>query len=69
MSRKRPGSTVLFGWTFLEAEPKRGYLIAQLDGQDAAGIGQLAVTNDRARRFLTGTPTSQSKTSIKPLPA
>ena len=42
---------VLFGWTFLEAEPKRGYLIAQLDGQDAAGIGQLAVTNDRARRF------------------
>jgi uncharacterized protein len=30
----------LFGWTFLETRPKRGYLIAQRDGQDAAGIGQ-----------------------------
>jgi uncharacterized protein len=32
---------VLFGWTFLESEPKLRYLIARLDGQDAAGIGRL----------------------------
>jgi predicted enzyme related to lactoylglutathione lyase len=42
---------VLFGWTFLEAAPKRRYLIAQLDGQDAAGIGQRAAANDRGTRF------------------
>jgi uncharacterized protein len=37
----------LFGWTFIEAEPssERRYLIAQLDGQDAAGIGQPSTTN------------------------
>src|SRR4030095_118599 len=32
---------VLFGWTFFESEPKLRYLIARLDGQDAAGIGRL----------------------------
>ena len=41
---------VLFGWTFLEAGPKGRYLIAQRDGQDAAGIGQLPATNDVAAR-------------------
>jgi uncharacterized protein len=30
----------LFGWTFAEAASKPRYLIAQRDGQDAAGIGQ-----------------------------
>ena len=30
----------LFGWTFIEATPERRYLIAQRDGQDAAGIAQ-----------------------------
>jgi uncharacterized protein len=30
----------LFGWTFTEAASKPRYLIAQRDGQDAAGIGQ-----------------------------
>ena len=39
----------LFGWTFLEvAEPKHHYLVAQLDGQDAAGIGQQSARNDSA---------------------
>ncbi|HJV12574.1 MAG TPA: VOC family protein [Propionibacteriaceae bacterium] len=33
----------LFGWTFLEAESKPRYFIAQRDGQDAAGIGQRPV--------------------------
>src|SRR4029453_1811259 len=32
---------VLFGWTFLESESKLRYLIARLDGRDAAGIGRL----------------------------
>jgi uncharacterized protein len=32
---------VLFGWTFLETEPKLRYLIARRDDQDAAGIGHL----------------------------
>jgi uncharacterized protein len=38
----------LFGWTFIEAEPssERHYLVAQLDGQDAAGIDQPPTTND-----------------------
>ena len=30
----------LFGWTFIEAASKPRYLIAQRDGQDAAGIGE-----------------------------
>jgi predicted enzyme related to lactoylglutathione lyase len=41
---------VLFGWTFLESEPKLGYLIARLDGQDAAGIGQLNAPDASAAR-------------------
>jgi uncharacterized protein len=38
----------LFGWTFVEAAPgsERRYLAAQLDGQDAAGIGQASATTD-----------------------
>jgi predicted enzyme related to lactoylglutathione lyase len=40
---------VLFGWTFIEAAPKRRYLIAQRDGQDAAGIGQRSVDDPVAR--------------------
>jgi uncharacterized protein len=40
---------VLFGWTFLEAEHKPRYLIAQRDGQDAAGIGQRPVDDPVAR--------------------
>ena len=42
---------VLFGWTFLESEPKLRYLIARLDGQDAAGIGQLNSPDVSAARF------------------
>jgi uncharacterized protein len=41
--------SVLFGWTFIEAAPKRRYLIAQRDGQDAAGIGQRSVDDPVAR--------------------
>jgi predicted enzyme related to lactoylglutathione lyase len=41
--------SVLFGWTFIEAAPKRGYLIAQRDGQDAAGIGQRSIDDPVAR--------------------
>ena len=41
---------VLFGWTFLESEPKLGYLIARLDGQDAAGIGHLNAPDVPAAR-------------------
>jgi uncharacterized protein len=44
---------VLFGWTFLEAERKRRYLIAQLDGQDAAGIGRPSAANDSATSSAT----------------
>jgi uncharacterized protein len=40
---------VLFGWTFIDAAPKRRYLIAQRDGQDAAGIGQRSVDAPVAR--------------------
>lgn len=40
---------VLFGWTFLEVERKPRYLIAQRDGQDAAGIGQPPVDDPVAR--------------------
>jgi uncharacterized protein len=42
----------LFSWTFIETEPgsKVRYLIAQLDGQDAAGIDQPSVMNDSAAR-------------------
>jgi predicted enzyme related to lactoylglutathione lyase len=40
---------VLFGWTFIEAAPKRRYLIAQRDGQDAAGIGQRSIDDPVAR--------------------
>src|SRR5215218_3185304 len=40
---------VLFGWTFIEAEPKRRYLIAQRDSQNAAGIGQRSVDDPVAR--------------------
>jgi predicted enzyme related to lactoylglutathione lyase len=40
---------VLLGWTFIEAAPKRRYLIAQRDGQDAAGIGQRSVDDPIAR--------------------
>ena len=39
----------LFGWTFIAAAPKHGYLIAQHDGQDAAGIGQRSVDAPIAR--------------------
>jgi uncharacterized protein len=41
---------VLFGWTFIETEPKRRYLIARLDGQDAAGIGRLSDPDNSAVR-------------------
>ena len=40
---------VLFGWTYVEATApgsRLRYLIAQLDGQDVAGIGQLSATDD-----------------------
>src|SRR6478672_7000924 len=40
---------VLFGWTYLEARAagsRLRYLIAQLDGQDVAGIGQLSATGN-----------------------
>jgi uncharacterized protein len=40
---------VLLGWTFLEAAPKLRYLIAQRDGQDAAGIAQRSVDDPIAR--------------------
>jgi predicted enzyme related to lactoylglutathione lyase len=40
---------VLFGWTFFEVERKPRYLIAQRDGQDAAGIGQPPVDDPIAR--------------------
>jgi uncharacterized protein len=40
---------VLFGWTFIEAAPKRRYLIAQRDGQDAAGIGQRSLDDPVGR--------------------
>ncbi len=39
---------VLFGWTFVEAAPRRRYLIAQRGGQDAAGIGQPPAVDDVA---------------------
>jgi uncharacterized protein len=39
----------LFGWTFLAAAPKHHYLIAQRDGQDAAGIAQRSVDDPVAR--------------------
>jgi uncharacterized protein len=44
---------VLFGWTFLEAvsSSEVRYLIAQLDGQEAAGIGQPSAANDLATRL------------------
>ena len=53
----------LFGWTFTE-DPSPGeagrYLVAQLDGLDAAGIlGSSALTRARPG----GTPTSPSTTS------
>jgi uncharacterized protein len=41
---------VLFGWTFLESEPKLRYLIGRLDRQDAAGIGHLLATDVSAAR-------------------
>ena len=41
---------VLFGWTFIETEPKRRYLIARLDGQDAAGIGRVSEPDSWAVR-------------------
>jgi predicted enzyme related to lactoylglutathione lyase len=40
---------VLFGWTYIEATAlgsQLRYLIAQLDGQDVAGIGQSSATDD-----------------------
>jgi uncharacterized protein len=40
---------VLFGWTFIEAAPKRRYLIAQRDGQDAAGLGERPIDDPIAR--------------------
>jgi predicted enzyme related to lactoylglutathione lyase len=45
----------LFGWTFMETSPesKVRYLIAQLDGQVAAGIGQPSVPNDSSARAAT----------------
>ena len=60
---------VLFGWTFLEVEPKRHYLVAQLDGQDAAGIGQQPATNDSAADPLAGTPMSPYEISTRQSPA
>ena len=44
---------VLFGWRFLEAERKRRYLIAQLDGQDAVGIGRPSAENGLATSSAT----------------
>jgi uncharacterized protein len=40
----------LFGWTFIDTAPesKVRHLVAQLDGQDAAGIGQPSITHDSA---------------------
>jgi uncharacterized protein len=40
---------VLLGWTYIEVAAKPRYLIAQLDGQDAAGIGQRPVDDPVAR--------------------
>lgn len=48
----------LFGWTFTEATPPQAefhYLIAQLDGQDVAGVGGPVPTGDSSP---AGTPTS-----------
>ena len=61
----------LFGWTFIDSPlgSQSGYLIAQLDGQDSAGIGQPSVTNGSAAPPRPGTPTSPSWTSTRPLPA
>jgi uncharacterized protein len=39
---------VLFGWKFVETEPKLRYLVARLDGQDAAGIGQPSEADNSA---------------------
>ncbi len=52
---------VLFGWTFLEVEPKRHYLVAQLDGQDAAGIGQQPAKNDSP----AGSPSWNTYVSVR----
>lgn len=45
----------LFGWTFIDTAPesKVRHLVAQLDGQDAAGIGQPPVTKDSAAHAAT----------------
>jgi uncharacterized protein len=40
---------VLFGWTFVEDGRKPRYLVAQRDGQDAAGIGQRSVDDPVGR--------------------
>jgi predicted enzyme related to lactoylglutathione lyase len=39
----------LFGWTFTQATPPEApvrYLVAQLDGQDVAGVGGQAASTD-----------------------
>ena len=51
----------LFGWTFLEVAPKHHYLVAQLDGQDAAGIGQQPARNDSA----AGSPSWNTYVSVR----
>ena len=58
----------LFGWTFTQATPPEApvrYLVAQLDGQDVAGIGGRAAPRPPPRG---GTPTSQWTTSRRPPP-
>ena len=41
---------VLFDWTFIETKQQPRYLIARLNGQDAAGIGQASEPGNSPRR-------------------
>jgi predicted enzyme related to lactoylglutathione lyase len=54
---------VLLGWTFLEVASRPRYLIAQRDGQDAAGIGQRSVDDPIARPAAWNTYISVSNVS------
>jgi|SRR5215211_4253285 len=54
---------VLLGWTFLEVASRPRYLIAQRDGQDAAGIGQRSVDDPIARPAAWSTYISVSNVS------
>jgi predicted enzyme related to lactoylglutathione lyase len=44
---------VLFGWTYLKTVSEVRYLIAQLNGQEAAGIGQPSGANDLATHLAS----------------